>query len=265
MKIGMPFLLELASVEEAAALCSELSLDFVELNLNFPTCQAEAPDVQSLYRLQRRYGVAFTLHLEEECDPLCYNPAVRRAWLESIRRALVVAQAAGCSVVNMHWPRGIYVTLPDRRVFLYESYAEDYRAAVEDFAAMVRTELRGSGVRLAIENTSGFTPWEQQTLAQLLQDDCFGLTLDIGHSHAAGDADLPFYRAQAERLIHMHVHDACGTSNHLPLDGGEAPWRERMAWARERGASCVIETKTVAALRSSVEKLRREGLLSEKT
>lgn len=264
MKIGMPFLLELTSPEEAAALCRELGLDFVELNLNFPACQLEALDVQELYRLRRQYGVGFTLHLEEECDPLAFNPAVRRAWLESIRRTLILAQALECPVVNMHWPRGIYITLPTEKVFLYERYADDYRAAVEAFADVCRAELQGSGVRLAIENTNGFTAWEKDTLRDLMQEPCFGLTLDIGHSHAVQDVDLPFFREQEGKLIHMHVHDAQGTRNHLPLDEGESPWRERLHWACEKGASAVLETKTVAALRHSVGILKREGLMNEK-
>ena len=48
---GMPFLLETPTIADAAALCAELGLSFVELNLNFPECQAERLDVQQLRRV----------------------------------------------------------------------------------------------------------------------------------------------------------------------------------------------------------------------
>ena len=41
MTFGMPFLLDTATLEDACRLCRELGLSFVELNANFPACQAE--------------------------------------------------------------------------------------------------------------------------------------------------------------------------------------------------------------------------------
>lgn len=39
MQYGMPTLLENASIAESAALCQQLQLDFVELNMSLPYCQ----------------------------------------------------------------------------------------------------------------------------------------------------------------------------------------------------------------------------------
>ena len=36
LTLGMPSLIETKSIEECAALCSALGLQFIELNLNFP-------------------------------------------------------------------------------------------------------------------------------------------------------------------------------------------------------------------------------------
>lgn len=35
MQLGMPTLIEMKSIEACAALCRELGLDFIELNMNF--------------------------------------------------------------------------------------------------------------------------------------------------------------------------------------------------------------------------------------
>ena len=43
---GMPQLIELDQIEESVQLCSELGLDFIELNCNLPACQPEIMNVQ---------------------------------------------------------------------------------------------------------------------------------------------------------------------------------------------------------------------------
>ncbi|MBQ8312456.1 MAG: sugar phosphate isomerase/epimerase [Clostridia bacterium] len=254
---GMPFLLETPTIADAAALCAELGLSFVELNMNFPACQADGLDVQELYALKRRYGIYFTIHLEEGCDPFCFNLGVRRAWLDSIRNALTIAQAIDAPIVNMHLPKGDYITLPDRRVHMFEHYSAFYHEAVLALRDMCQQELEGSGTRICIENTKGFAPYEQATITTLLESPVFGLTLDIGHSHAVGDRDIPFYQVHDQRLIHMHGHDARGKSNHLALGDGEIDLAGCFAWAKRNDARVVLETKTVQALRTSVERLRR--------
>ena len=64
--LGMPTLLEAAGAEESAALCAELGLQFVELNMNLPEYADPAHmDREKLCALRVKYGVYFTLHLVE--------------------------------------------------------------------------------------------------------------------------------------------------------------------------------------------------------
>lgn len=251
MDYGMPFLLETPTITSAARLCHELGLQFVELNLSFPSCGLEHLDVQELYHLKKTLGIYFTLHLEEDCNPFTFNSSVRRAWQNSIRQALQLAQAIGAPTVNMHLPQSIFITLPDRKVVLNEAYFDDYMQSVQELRELVENELAGSDTRLAIENTSGFPAYQQQALETLLASPFVGLTLDIGHSHAIGNTDIPFYQ-RMNRLIHMHCHDAKGKCNHLALGDGEIDLNQRLAWAKNNGARVVLETKTVDALRKSV-------------
>lgn len=257
MEFGMPYLLETATITQAAALCAELGLAFVELNMNFPACQADALDVQELYELKRRYGIYFTIHMEEACDPFCFNHGVRKAWLDSIRNTLTIAQAIDAPIVNMHLPKGDFITLPDRKVCLYQHYKEAYYEAVATLHELCQRELEGSHTRVCIENTNGFALYEQTAIGMLLESQVFGLTLDIGHSHAVGDCDIPFYQAFDRQLIHMHGHDGKGKSNHLALGDGEIDLLQRFAWAKRNQARVVLETKTIDALRTSVARLNR--------
>lgn len=256
MEFGMPYLLEMNSIEECCALANELGLSFVELNANFPDCQIERLDPALLHRLATRYGLYLTLHLEEECDPFTFTQQVRSAWLRNVRYALDIAAALQMPIVNMHFPRGVYITLPDRKVYLYEKYRAEFDAALAEFRSMCEECLAGTSTRIAIENTSGWKAHEQRAISDLLESPVFGLTLDIGHSHGVEDADEPFFRQHEERLIHMHGHDALGRKNHLALGDGEIDLRAHFAWAKQRNARIVLETKTIAALRTSVGRLQ---------
>ena len=255
MDFGMPYLIETAEVEDAAALCRALGLQFVELNRNFPACQGIG--AEELCALKERYGIYFTLHIEEECDPFTFNPRMRQAWRQSVLDSLALAKAVGMPILNMHMPHGVYITLPDRRAILYEQYFEKYMEDVLSFRDMCQETLRGTDIRIGIENTDGFYPNEIKAVEVLLESPFFGLTLDIGHSHGVGDKDIPLYEKHAGSLIHMHGHDALGRKNHLALGDGEIDLRSRFAWAGRNRARVVLETKTVAALRTSVARLQK--------
>lgn len=255
MDFGMPYLLEMQSIEECCALAGELGLSFVELNANFPDCAADGLDPSKLVSLERKYGLYFTFHLEEECDPFAFNASVRKAWLQTVRQTLSLASALRMPVVNMHLPKGVYITLPEQKVYLYERYKAEYESALAEFRDMCDAALNGTETRMAVENTNGWMPFQKRAIEYLLESPSFGLTLDIGHSHAIGNADEPFFRMHDERLIHMHGHDAAGKSNHLALGDGAIDLRERFAWAARRNARVVLETKTIDALRKSVARL----------
>ena len=255
MIFGMPFLLETATIADACRLCRELGLSFVELNANFPVCQAEGLRAETLLRLKREYGVDFTFHVEEECDPFAFQGRIRDAWLDTLRQTMTLAVAAQMLVINMHLPHGVYITLPEERVYLYARYRDEYLRAVEELRGLCEACLQGSNVRITLENTDGFQPHEREAVDLLLASPRFGLTLDIGHCHGAGNADMPFYQERAERLIHMHGHDALGRKNHLALGDGEIDLAACFAWAEKNGARVVLETKTAEALRTSVARL----------
>ena len=255
MDFGMPYLLEMHDLEACCALAKELGLQFVELNANFPDCSVEKLDPAQLHRLGQKYGLYFTLHMEEECDPFSFNTVVRAAWLKSLRHALSVAEALKVPIVNMHFPKGVYITLPECKVFLYEKYEMEFDAALRGFRDMCEAALEGASTRIAIENTNGWKEHERRAIMFLLESPVFGLTMDIGHSHGTGDADESFFRLHEDRLIHMHGHDAMGKKDHLALGEGEIDLTSRFAWAKVRHARVVLETKTIAALRTSVARL----------
>ena len=256
--LGIPTLLERPGAEESAALCAELGLGFVELNANLPPyADVRAVDGGALRRLSRETGVYFTLHLDERFDPCDFNPAVRGAWLDTFCRALALAAEAEMPVLNLHLPFGVYFTLPEGRVYLYEREKARFLAGLEALRALAERE-GAPGTLVCLENTSGFPPFAREGLEMLLKSPRFGLTLDAGHLRAAGCADAEFFAAHEDRLRHMHLHDAADGRDHLPLGAGTLDWQKALALAREKRLRAVVEVKTEAALRASVRAIQNE-------
>ena len=253
---GMPYLMTCGTVENCAALCHELKLDFVELNISFPACQLETLTPDRLRGLMDRYGIYFTLHMDEEANPFSFNQAVREAWLDTFRRAIVLCRAAEIPVINMHMPKGIYVTLDGVRHFMFAQYRKDYLAQAAALRELCERELNGSEIKICVENTSGYEPYEIEALELLLQSPAFALTLDIGHNHAAGERDWPFYQAHLDRLHHMHAHDCEGKLDHLSWGHGEIDMREKLSHAVVNDARILMEVKTETSLRESVKRMR---------
>lgn len=273
MQFGMPTLIENRTLEDNAALCQALGLRFIELNMNFPEYQADRLEqTDALARLADRYGIYYTIHLDENLNVADFNPLVAKAWLETVRRCVAAARRLVCLrdrhgggdrpiTLNMHMNHGIYITLPDRKVQMYERDFETYMKSWAAFRSLCEDWIGDGDMRIAVENTDGFRDYERRAVEYLLDSPVFGLTWDIGHSWATGERDVPFIRSHEDRLIHFHIHDATLTPprNHLALGDGEVDLTDRLALARSRGARCVLETKTVDALKRSVQWLRERG------
>lgn len=270
MQFGMPTLIENHTLEENAALCEALGLRFIELNMNFPEYQVDRLEqTDELVRIAEQRHLYYTVHLDENLNIADFNPLVTQAYLETVRRTILAAKAllplrdrygdpAQPLTLNMHMHHGIYITLPDRKVQMYERNFETYMQSFAVFRSLCEEWIGDSSIMMAVENTDGFRDYEKKMIAYLLESKKFGLTWDIGHSKAIREADVSFLMEHQDKLIHFHIHDGTETPprNHLALGDGEIDLDARLKLAAERNARCVLETKTISALKQSVRWLR---------
>ena len=117
MDLGMPALLELDGAEPCAVLCRELRLRFIELNLNLPAYQPGEADVPSLRSIAEKYGIYYTIHMDENLNPWDLNPRVAEAYRQAAEEAIGLAKALEAPVLTMHLPAGVYFTLPEGRSY----------------------------------------------------------------------------------------------------------------------------------------------------
>ncbi len=274
MQFGMPTLIENKTLEENVALCSSLGLNFIELNMNFPEYQADRLEqTDFLFRLADQSGIYYTIHLDENLNIADFNQLVTRAYLETVRRSIAAAKKlmplrdqygddSQPLILNMHMNHGIHITLPDRKVQMYSRDFDTYMRSFVTFRSLCEEWIGADDVMIAVENTDGFRDYEKKAIEYLLESPRFGLTWDIGHSKAVCEKDVPFILSHQEHLIHFHIHDGSESParNHLALGDGEIDLRERLKLAEIRNARCVLETKTIEALRQSVNWLHRNEI-----
>ena len=258
MVFGMPVLIENPSIKENIELCKELGLGFIEINMSFPQYQLDFLNNTDLNILSSENGIFFTIHLDENFNIADFNPFTRDAYIKTIKGVIEVAKRNSIKTINMHMSHGIVVTLPDRKVHLYETYFEEYLKCFKEFREMCEELIGDDDIRISIENTDGFMDYEKKAIEYLLESKVFSLTWDIGHSVSTDEIDKPFIMEYEDRLRHFHIHD--GTlnppKNHLALGDGEAPLEDRLNLAFRKGCTCVLETKTIKALKKTVNWLK---------
>ena len=271
----MPTLIENRTLEDNIALCTSLGLRFIELNMNFPEYQTDQLEqTDQLLRVAEQAGIYYTVHLDENLNIADFNRLVSDAYLETVHRTIEVSKKLlglrNCFgdrsqplTINMHMNHGIFITLPDRKVQMYDRDFETYMKSFAIFRRLCEEWIGDCSLRIVVENTDGFRGYEQKVIEYLLESPKFGLTWDIGHSKAVHEKDVPFILEHQDYLVHFHIHDATENppKNHLALGDGELDLPSRLKLAADRNARCVLETKTVEALKKSVEWLRKSNMI----
>lgn len=253
MQFGMPTLVETKSLEDCAALCNELKLSFIELNMNLPQYQSDNIEVSRYLDIAKRYGVYYTIHLDENFNVCDFNRQVADAYLNTALQTIELAKTLGIPIINMHMANGVYFTLPDKKIYLFDEYIDTYLKSLEFFRYECEKTIAGSGIKICIENSDGYRYFSQKGLELLLESGAFALTFDIGHNHSIGGGDEEIIMRREDRLCHMHFHDASGSKNHLVLGKGEIDLNKYFKLAERHDCRAVLETKTVEGLKRSVE------------
>lgn len=252
--IGIPTLIETKSIEDCAGLCKEFGFQFIELNMNMPQYQIENINIKKFSEVAKKKGIYYTIHLDENLNVCDFNKKVAVAYLETVLATIELAKKLDVSILNMHLSKGVYFTLPQHKVYLFNEYIDTYLSSLENFRDKCEQAIGDANIKICIENSDGYDQnFLIKGLTLLLKSKAFGLTYDIGHNAGIGGGDEAVILGYESKLYHMHIHDAMGKKNHLPLGTGELELQKYFDLAGRNNCRVVLETKTIEGLRLSVD------------
>jgi sugar phosphate isomerase/epimerase len=260
-QFGLPVLMEYHELRPNLDLCHELGLDFVELNMNLPYSFPENLSSRDMKGALKE-GMRFSIHLHDELDLGSLHPSVRQGHISRCEDALRWGARNGVFLLNLHLNPGVYFTLPDRRVWVYERYLSEYIDSLNDSLTQLSALASGLGIMICLENTGHFAlPFMRRAVESVLDLESVGLCWDIGHDARADHQEEDFMLAHADRLWHMHFHDYDGKSDHQLPFTGQIDCPRFLSMAAERDMSVLIEVKTEAAVRQAVVSMKQRGFL----
>ena len=83
--------------------------------MNLPEYQADRIDTGAFNEIAWRYGIYYTIHLDENRNPCDFNEKVANAYTETVLQTIAIAKQLHIPVLNMHLSKGVYFTLPEKR------------------------------------------------------------------------------------------------------------------------------------------------------
>ena len=263
MKLGMPALVEYTSINQLIELCIKLKLNFIELNMNLPYNFINNLSPADLRKISKETNIEFTMHMPDEADLGSFYESVREGYVKLFSDTLDWAKEAGVKLLNLHIIEGAKMTLPHKKIYIYDQYSEEFTANFIKSISILSKKAQENKVILAIENSNNFgKEFIQNTLDKALTFPNIKLTWDTGHDAVSNFTDQKYLMLHKNDIAHMHLHDAKGTRDHQILFEGELDIIELVKFAEQMNIKTLIEVKTADALIKSINLIRnREGVL----
>jgi sugar phosphate isomerase/epimerase len=254
LRLGIPSLIEVPDFRMTVDLALELKIDFIEINMNMPEFCPESLPAKAIRDCHKKTGLDFTIHMPDDTDLASFHDPIREGHVARFGEAARWAAEADAKLINLHLSPGIYFTLPDRKVWIYENHYDKFVGNLREAYGKVIHYAKEFGVKVCTENVTNFNiPFVARAIDDLCQMDDFYLTWDVGHDARTGYKEREVLLRHLDRIRHMHLHDYNGVSDHQIPGTGDIDIAGRLCFARDRDISVLVETKTVRSLKESVK------------
>lgn len=258
----MPALVEYTTLKQLVDLCLELKLNFIELNMNLPYNFIQNINPRELRKITEETKIEFTMHMPDEADLGTFYQSVREGYVKLFQDTLDWACESGVKLLNLHIIEGAKMTLPDKKVYIYDQYSDEYQNNFIKSIESLSPKAHQYNTILSIENSHNFDKtYIQKVLDKSITYPNVELTWDTGHDAVSNFTDKLYLMKHVDHIAHMHFHDAKGQNDHqVPYDG-ELNISELISFAKQQNIRMLIEVKTSESLRKSVEILRDNELI----
>ena len=249
MKFGMPAMIEFDSIDDNIKLAKDLNLSFIELNLDLPYCNIANLDLLNLTKVN---DIEFTIHLSEKIDVGELNENLRIAYLNNIESVVKLGVKNNIRRYNLHLDPGIHFSLPDKKVFIYEKYIDEYKQALNKSCEVLDKLSQEYDVQIMFENLK-LPEYLKEGFKVVSKYEHLYFTLDMGHDIRYGSVAQSFFEQFPNKIKHIHLHDFDGSKDHLALGTGILNVKEKLDFISKNNLYAVIEVKREQELKDSVK------------
>jgi sugar phosphate isomerase/epimerase len=156
------------------------------------------------------------------------------------------------SVVTIHLNLGQHMTLPNKKVYIYEESPNAFYTNLVESVRVLSNFASQYGIKVCVENTNQASFVEGAI--RRLEASNAAFTWDVGHDYKNFQMMFEYYINKYNLNIgHMHLHNVQDGYDHLPLQTGEVNVKNYLGYAKERGIDVVIEVKDRESLIESCE------------
>lgn len=257
MRLGMPTLIEYNTVLDNVKLAKELGLSFIELNLDLPYCKLN----DELKQLSLENNIEFTVHLSEKLDVGELDNDLRRAYLKKIETVIQEGVKLNIRKYNLHLDPGIHFSLPNRKIYIYEKYLDEYESSLYESCVFLNGLAKRFDVEIMFENLK-LPSYLKEGFKIVGSFERLFFTLDMGHDLKNNSGVEEFFlEYNSKKIKHVHIHDFDGKSDHIALGSGFLDVFKKMELIRKLEVYAVIEVKKKDELVKSVEFLRNKKIV----
>lgn len=256
MKFGMPAMIEYNTIEENVKLATHLNLSFVELNLDLPYCAL----TEEIKDLTQKYNIEFTVHLSEKLDVGELDIDIRNAYLKKIEAIIKMGSQLNIKKYNLHLDPGIHFSLPNKKVFIYEKYLDEYKRNLKDSCIFLDNLAKKFDVEIMFENLK-LPNYLKEGFNIVSTFDNLFFTLDMGHDLKNSSNAEEFFLTYNNKINHIHIHDFNGKTDHIALGTGIMNIKNKISLIKKLNVYAVIEVKREKDLIESVNYLQNNKIV----
>lgn len=250
----MPILVEFHSLEENIELSKKLNLDFIELNMDIPYCFLDNINTNILSNNN------FTIHLSEKFDVGELNNSLREFYLNEIEKIISFGTRFNIIKYNLHLDPGIHFSLPDKKIFIYEEYLDDYKKSYIKSCNILSDIAKKYNATILFENVK-IESYTLEAIDIISTYDNLFFTLDLGHNIRYNNIAKNKFMNFNNKIKHIHMHDFNGIKDHQELFTGLLDVKNELNFCKNKNLDVLIEVKRKEELINSVNNLKSYGYI----
>ncbi|MCP4763500.1 MAG: sugar phosphate isomerase/epimerase [archaeon] len=259
MTLGIPTLLECETVDDHLKLADKFNVNFMQIHMYHPAYnKLNASFFDKLIKSQKKVSI----HLSEEVDFASFQDELRRGAVSLVKNLLEAIPNNVVQVINFHLSQGSYITLPNKKVYIYDKYFDLYQKNLIESLSEILPIVKKKNIILCIENIGNWNIDCYRNIVEILlmKFPELALTWDLGHDASSGFKDNILLQKHVKRIKHYHLHDYDDSKTHLQIGTGKMDFSHHLKHIDENELTGIVEVKTIDALTDSIFYLRNIGI-----